>query len=202
MTRTRRRSAAALALAVSVAALAAATAGAQRRSRRSRRALARRLLDAEDPVRPAHRRLPEDAGGRGRQVHAELRRLDRPGAGGRAGPPDRRRAALARRRHQPPRRREARLEELEPHQVQRHGHELARDVPRPQGQPEEHPHLGRPDQARHRDRPAEPGQLGRRALGRDGRLRAGARPEEDAGEGAGLPAGVLQEHRLAGQERP
>ncbi len=52
------------------------------------------------------------------------------------------------------------------------------------GNPKNIQHLGRPDQARHRDRAAEPGQLGRRALGRDGRLRPGARAEEDAGAGA------------------
>ena len=48
-------------------------------------------------------------------------------------------------------------------------------VRRPQGQPEAHQHLGRPDQARRPGAHAEPVHLGRRALERDRRLRRAAR---------------------------
>ena len=72
---------------------------------------------------------------------------------------------------------------------ERHGHELRRRVRRPQGQPEEHQDLGRPDQARRRGDHAEPVHLGRRALERDGRLRRPDRAGQDRAAGDGLPQG-------------
>ena len=59
--------------------------------------------------------------------------------------------------------------------VQGHRHALGRRLRRAQGQPEEHPHLGRPDQAGRGRRDAEPSDLRRRQVERDGRLRRAAR---------------------------
>ena len=59
---------------------------------------------------------------------------------------------------------------LEQGQVRRHGHRLDRRLRRPQGQPQEHQDVGRPDQAGHPGHQREPVHLGRRALERHGRV--------------------------------
>ena len=77
----------------------------------------------------------------------------------------------------------ARRRRLEPERVQGHRHRLGRRPRRPQGQPEEHQELGRPDQARRRGHHAEPVHLGRRALERHGRLRRAAQAGQVAEAG-------------------
>ena len=78
-------------------------------------------------------------------------------------------------------------------QVQGHGHRLGRRVRRPQGQPEEHQDLGRPDQARRRGAHAQPVHLGRRPLEHHGRLRRAVERGQDGPAGPGLPERAVQE---------
>ena len=196
---------AALAVAVALAVLVSVAAGTSAASSQSSKAVTLSLVAYSTPKAAYSQLIPAfqaTPAGQGVKFKPELRRLGRPGARDRAGPADRRRQPLARARHRHARAGAPRLEELEPHEDERHRDELDRHVPGAQGQPEEPPHLGRPGQARRPDRAAEPDQLGRRALGRDGGVRPGARAGEDPGAGADLPERVLQEHRRAGQERP
>ena len=75
--------------------------------------------------------------------------------------------------------------------VQRDGLELGRRLRRPQGQPEEHPDLGRPRLGERRGDHAEPVHLGRRAVEPHGRLRRSARAGQDGGRGGRVPAELL-----------
>ena len=68
----------------------------------------RRLLDAAGGLRGGHPRLPEDRRRQGRGLQAVLRRVRRPGAGGRGRPQGRRRGAVARARRRQARRGQAR----------------------------------------------------------------------------------------------
>ena len=81
-------------------------------------------------------------------------------------------------------------------------HQLRRRVRRPQGQPEEHQDLGRPDQGGRRGHHAEPVHLGRREVEPDGRLRRPARAGQVRGGGARLPQEAPAEHAGPGQVGP
>ena len=101
------------------------------------------------------------------------------------------------------RRQQARREELEQEPVQGHRHALGRRLRRARRQPEEDPHLGRPDQAGRPGRHAEPVHVGRRRwnimAGYGAMLRAKKTPKQ----AVGVPEDALQAaRRLARQERP
>ena len=78
---------------------------------------------------------------------------------------------------------------------------LGRRLRRPRRQPQEHQDLGRPGQARRRDRHAQPRLLGRRALERPRRLRPGHQRRWHRGGGHRVRQQVLQERRLAAEQR-
>ena len=122
-----------------------------------------------------------------------------PGGGGR--PEGRHRGLLARAGHDPPGEGEAGRRRLERQPVQGHRHQLGRRDRDPQGQPEEHQGLERPDQARRRGDHAQPVHLGRCALERHG----GVRRDVEQGRGqAGrrrLPERAVQERPGAGRQR-
>ena len=88
---------------------------------------------------------------------------------------------------------------LEPGRVRRLRDELGGGLRGPQGQPEEHPDLGRPRLGRRRDHHAEPVHLGRRAVEPDGRLRRGPRAGQVRGGGARLPQADPRQHAGPGQ---
>ena len=146
-------------------------------------------------------RPSQDAGGQGRQFDQSYARLGRPEPRRRGRPAGRHRRALARAGHHAPRRRRPGRRGLEPGRVQGHRHRLGRGLRRPQGQPEGHQDLGRPDQGRRRGHHPEPVHLGRRAVEHHGRLRRPARAGQDRGGGARVPAAAVRERAGAGQER-
>ena len=116
-------------------------------------------------------------------VPAVLRRLGRAGARRDRRPQGRRRRVLARAGHDVTRQGELVAQAVEEEPVPRHRHALGRRLRRPQGQPEAHPHLERPDQARRRRRRAERPDLGRRQVGRDRGLRRAAQARQVARAG-------------------
>ena len=123
--------------------------GRRRRRRRQDQALARRLLDARrSSTTRSSRDFQQDRGRQGRRLQDVLRRLGRPEPRGRGRPEGRRRDVLDRARHDAARRRRPRRRRLERRRRTRAScRTLGRLVRRAQGQPEEHPDLGRPAQA-------------------------------------------------------
>src|SRR6266545_2030513 len=127
---------------------------------------------------------------------------------GRAEPRGRRRARrghrrlLARAGHHLARPEGSRPEELEQEQVQGDGHPLGRRLRPPRRQPEAHPGLERPDQARRPGRHAEPVHVRSRPLERDGRLRRAARRRKDAEAGGHVSAEAVQARRRTAVEPP
>ena len=111
-------------------------------------------------------------------------------------PEGRRRRVLARARHDPPgqghagRRRPGTRD-----QYKGNDHRLHRGARHPQGQPEAHQGLERPDQARRLGHRAEPGHLRWRALGRHGRLRHAVEQGRRQDRRRRLPEEALQERR-------
>ncbi len=114
----------------------------------------------------------------------------------------RRRGVLARAGHDAPGRGRARRRELEPERVRRLRDRVGRGVHGPQGQSEEHPDLGRPDQGGRRGARAEPVHLRRREVEHHGRLRRAARAGQVAPGGQGLHRAALRARVRARQERP
>ena len=129
--------------------------------------------DAYAKIIPAFQKT---AGRERRELHPVLRRLRRPGAGGRRPAC---RPTSSRSRSSPTSTTLVKKglvpQELEREPLQGHRHRLGRRLRRARRQPEAHHGLGRPDQARRPGDHAEPVHLRRRALERDGRLRRAAR---------------------------
>ena len=152
-------------------------------------------------VREADPDVPEDARRGRRLLHAVVRRLGRPGAGGEGRSEGGHRRPLARSGRGRARQRGPRRLEVEEAVLQGHGHGLARRLRRPRRQPEEDQDLERPAAARRRGHHAEPVHVGRRPLERHGRVRSLEEGGQDRQAGAGQPAEAVQERRRAGHER-
>ena len=135
-------------------------------------ARAGRLLHPAGRVHQAHQGVPGDARRQEHHVHPVLRRLRRPEPRGGGRPEGRRRRLLARAGHDPPGQgRTSSPPTGTPNQYKGMITDSVVVIGDPQGQPEEHQGLGRPDQARRPGHHAQPVHLGRRALEHHGRLR-------------------------------
>ena len=190
-----------VALFVSLAASASASAAARRPVERYD-AFARRLLDPDRRLPETDHRLLGDRGRQRRQVSVLVRSVGGAEQGRRRRPARRRRQLLDLDRRRPARFRGARRQELGQERLPRHRLEVGRRLRAAQRQPEAHPHVGRSREARRRRRLPESVQLGRRALGRHGRVRLAAARGQDAEAGAGVPEAAVPAQRLAGHERP
>ena len=188
---TRRITAAAIAALALLAAVAAGCGGLGQSGwrRRGQEPVARRLLDAAGGLRGDHPGLPEDrrtarastfsqsygaSGDQSRAVEAGLAGRRRRASRSSPTSTSSSKAGLV-------------ADGLEQGRVRRLRHQLGRRLRRPQGQPEEHQDLGRPDQARRRGDHAEPVHLGRRAVEHHGRLRRAARAGQVRGAGDRVP---------------
>ena len=141
--------------------------------------------------------LPASACRPGCLVHAVVRPVGLAGQGNRRGAARRHRLPLERPRHRHGRRCRARLEELDEGAEPGDRRQLGGRLRRAAGQPEAHPQLGRPDQARRPGRHAGPVPLRRREVERPRRLRREAQVGQDRQAGDRLRDEALQERRLA-----
>ena len=114
------------------------------------------VLGDGDGQRAGLRGIPGHRRGQGHRVRAVVRRVRRPEPGRGERRRRGRRALLARDRRHPTRGRGSRGRRLEGQRHQRHRDLVGRRVRGPQGQPREHPDLGRPGEARRRGRDPEP----------------------------------------------